>query len=128
MNPGKQSCINLILTSKRHIFQNSSGIETHLSDFHRMILTATKITFQKFRPRLINYSDYKYFGNENYRKYLLSKISNSGLSFDDSGFSEFFYLCRVTLDQHALLKQNYTRGESYVMHTQNFLERNCEKS
>lgn len=62
MNPGKQSCINLILTSKRHIFQNSSGIETHLSDFHRMILTATKITFQKFRPRLINYSDYKYFG------------------------------------------------------------------
>ena len=38
-----------------------------------MMLTATKITSQKFRPRVINYSDYKYFRNENYRKYLLTK-------------------------------------------------------
>ena len=63
-----------------------------------MILTATKITFQNLRPRVVNYKGYKYFDNENDRKDLLTEISNPKLGFDGSGFSEFFYLCRATLD------------------------------
>ena len=45
-NPTKSSCIDLFLTNKTLSFQNSCGIETSLSDFRRMILTATKMTFQ----------------------------------------------------------------------------------
>ena len=49
-HPEKLCCIDLILTNKSHNFQNSCVIETGLSNIHRMILTATKMTFQKLRP------------------------------------------------------------------------------
>ena len=43
-NPDNRSCIDLILTNKSLSFQNSCLVETGLSDFHRMILTVTKMT------------------------------------------------------------------------------------
>ena len=46
-NPGNPSCIDIILTHKPLSFQNPCIAETGLSDFHRMILTVTKMTFQK---------------------------------------------------------------------------------
>ena len=109
-NPDNQSCIGLILTNKILSFQNSCVPETGLSDFHRMILTVTKITFQKLKPRVISYKDYKHFNNEMYRNELLSEISNSCLNFDDSGFNDFFDICRAILDRHAPRKQKYARG------------------
>ena len=53
-NPEKPFYIDLILTNKPLSFQNSCIIETGLSDIHRMILTAPKMTFQKLRRRVIN--------------------------------------------------------------------------
>ena len=38
------------------------------------------------------------------------EISSAGLRFDDSGFGEFFDICRVTLHEHAPRKRKYTRG------------------
>ena len=68
--------------------KNTSG--QLLLDFHGMMLTATKMIFQKLKPRVINFRDYKHFDNKNYRKELLTGISNSSLKFDYSSFSEFF--------------------------------------
>ena len=109
-NPEKPSCIDLILTNKPHSFQNSGVIETGLSDFHRMTVTITKMTFQKLKPRIINYRDYKFFDNVRYRNDLLQEISSSYLEFNDNGFSGFFDICRTTLDQHAPRKKKYARG------------------
>ena len=109
-NPDNPSCIDRILTNKPFSFQNSCVAETGLSDFHRMILTVTKMTFQKLKPRVINYRDYKHFNNERFRDDLLSEISNSYLEFDNNSFDEFFNMCRSTLDQHAPRKQKYARG------------------
>ena len=50
-NSDNSSCIALILTNKPLSFQNSCVVETGLSDFHRMILKVTKMTFQKLKPR-----------------------------------------------------------------------------
>ena len=66
-----------------------------------MTVTITKMTFQKLKPRIINYRDYKFFDNARYRNDLLQEISGSYLEFDDNGFSGFFDICRTTLDQHA---------------------------
>ena len=107
-NPDNPSCIDL--TNKPFSFQNSCVAETGLSDFHRMILTVTKMAFQKLKPRVINYRDYKHFNNERFRDDLLSEISNSYLEFDNNSFDEFFNMCRSTLDQHAPRKQKYARG------------------
>ena len=76
-NPDNPSCIDLILINKPLSFQNSCVSETGLSDFHRMILTVTKMTFQNLKPRIINYRDYKHFNNERFRGDLLSEISYS---------------------------------------------------
>ena len=109
-NPEKPSCIDLILTNKPHSFQNSGVIETGLSDFHKMTVTITKMTFQKLKPRIINYRDYKFFDNVRYRNALLQEISSSYLEFNGNRFSGFFDICRTTLDQHAPRKKKYARG------------------
>ena len=72
-NPDNPSCIDLILTNKPLSFQNSYVAETGLSDFHRMILTVTKMTFQKLKARVINFRDYKHFNNERFRDDLCLK-------------------------------------------------------
>ena len=57
-NPENPSCIDLILTISPYSFQNSCVIETGLSDFHKMIVSAMKTTFQKLKPRIAQYRDY----------------------------------------------------------------------
>ena len=109
-NPDNPSCIDLTLTNKPFSFQNSCVGGAGLFDFHRMILTVTKMTFQKLKPRVINYRDYKHFNNERFRDDLLSEISNSYLEFDNNSFDEFFNMCRSALNQHAPRKLKYVRG------------------
>ena len=103
-------CTDFISTNKPHSFQNSGVIETGLSDFYRMTVTFTKVTFQKPKPRMINYRDHKFFDNVRYRNDLLQEISNSYLDFNDYGFSGFFDICQSTLDQHAPRKKKHARG------------------
>ena len=49
------SCIDLILTNSPYSFQNSCVIETGLSYFHKMIVSVMKTTFQKLKPRNVQY-------------------------------------------------------------------------
>ena len=70
-NPGKPTCIDLILANSPRSFQNSCVIQTGLPDFHKMIVTVMKTSYRKFEPRFINYRDYKSFSNERFRELLL---------------------------------------------------------
>ena len=70
-NPDKPTCIDLILTNCPGSFQNSSVIETGLSDFHKMIVTVLKTSYRKIEPSVVNYWDYKSFSNEGFRESLL---------------------------------------------------------
>ena len=65
--------------------------------------------FQKLKPRVINYRDYKHFNNERFKDDLLSEILNSYLQFNNNSFDEFFNMFRSTLGQHALQKQKYAK-------------------
>ena len=67
-NPDKPTC-----TCPRS-FQNSCVIETGLSDFHMMIVTVVKPSYQKIEPKVINYRNYKSFSNEGFRESLLENI------------------------------------------------------
>ena len=58
------SCINVIVTNSGHSFQNTNMISTRLSDFHKMVLTVLKSTFQKSKLREIIYRDYSKFDSE----------------------------------------------------------------
>ena len=45
-NADNPSTLDLIITNKPKSFQNTVGISTGLSDFHRMVLTSMKTTFE----------------------------------------------------------------------------------
>ena len=76
-SPDKPTCIDLILTNCLGSFQNSSVIETSLSDFRKIIVTIIKTSYRKIEPRVINYRDYKSFSNEGFRESLLETLNQS---------------------------------------------------
>ena len=61
------SCMDLVLTNHPKCFQNSGIYETGISDFHKLTFTVLKTYFQKAKPRIIKYRDYKYFDNNDFR-------------------------------------------------------------
>ena len=46
-NPGKPTCIDLILTNCPGSFQNSCVVQTELSDLYKMVVTAMNISYRK---------------------------------------------------------------------------------
>ena len=80
-NSNKLSCIDLTLSNHPRSIQNSYVIETGLSDFHRMVLTVMKISYQKLSPKIIKYRDYRYFSNDRFRESLFQGISRINMHF-----------------------------------------------
>ena len=111
-NPENPSCIDLIITNNPHSFRNSCVIETGLSDFHKMIDSVIKTTFQKLKPKIIHYRDYKDFSNESFRVNLLNKLSLENLHTDSNGLGKFLQICNKTLDKEAPQKKKYIRGNN----------------
>ena len=50
-------------------------IETCLSDFHQMTIAVMKVSFQKVKPKIITYRNYKLFSNELYKEDLVFELS-----------------------------------------------------
>ena len=109
-NPNKPTCIDLMLTNKPRSFKHSCVIETGLSDFHRMIVTVMKATFEKLQPRVVYCRDYKYFENYRFRADLLSELSKANIEENEEGLSDLLSTCKIILDLHAPRKQKYARG------------------
>ena len=59
------SWIDLILTNQPKSFQNSSVGETGLFDFHKMTVTVTKTSFEKYKPRISYFRNWNKFYNKN---------------------------------------------------------------
>ena len=76
--------IDLILTNRYRSFQNTTTVETGLSDFHKMVLTVLKTTYQKAGPTVVNYRDCKKFFELTFKQDLraeLEIIESSDLNF-----------------------------------------------
>ena len=66
-NPDKPTSIDLILTNRPNLLQHSSTFETGISDFLLLTVTEFKMGFQKLKPKIIAYRDYKNFDNAKFR-------------------------------------------------------------
>ena len=66
-NPEKPSCIDLLLTNRPKSFQNSSVVETGLSDFHKTTVTVMKTTFEKLKRTVCYSRNWNEFCNEKTR-------------------------------------------------------------
>ena len=101
-NPEKPSCIDLlVLTNKPKSFQNSSVVETGLSDFHKMAVTVMKTTFEKLKPRFCYFRNWSEFCNEKFRTQLLTKLSLENFNNSSNGINKFLEMCVNTLDIFA---------------------------
>ena len=69
-NPGKPSCIDLILTNCSRSLQNSCAIEAGLSDFHKLVVTVLKTAYKKSKPKINTYRSYISFNNDGFRETL----------------------------------------------------------
>ena len=49
------TCIDLILTNRKRSFKNTCTVETGINDFHRMILTQLKLTFERLPHKTITF-------------------------------------------------------------------------
>ena len=84
------------------IFQNSLVFETGLSDFHRMIASVLKITFQRLPPNIRNYNDYSNFDNGMFWVCLLNDLSKE----DVGNLEKSIKVCINTLNNHAPSKSS----------------------
>ena len=86
-------------------------IKTSLSGFHRMVVTVMKTSFYvRLNPRVINYRDYKSFGNKTFREELLHELSNTAFGENASDFEKFIDMRQKNLNLHASTKQMYVRA------------------
>ena len=88
--------------------QQTTAVETGLSDFHKMVVTVLKTTFPKQGPTVINYRNYKNFNEVVFRNDLreeLGKIEPSDLN-----YSSFETTFDQVLDKHAAVKKKYVQA------------------
>ena len=98
-------CIDLILTNCKSHFQNTTNVETGLSDFHVMILSILKGDFIKRGPKIITYRDYKQFDIPSFR----SEISNPQI-LNCRDYGNIDILVKSLLNKYAPIKRKYVRA------------------
>ena len=76
-----------------------------LSDFHVMIATALKRSFQKRGPNVITYRDCNKFNNLAFKAELLEELA-SNLE-NNTVFIDFNKIMKIVLDKHTLCKKKY---------------------
>ena len=102
------SCIDLILTNRVNSFQNSSTIETGLSDFHHLAVTVLKTKFKKKPPIIKKYRDFKSYNSFNYFNDINRFLAGKDLH--QISHDVFVNLLISILDKHAPIKTKYVRG------------------
>ena len=102
-NPSQPTCIDLILTNRPSYFQHSEVFETNLSDFHLLTVTELKMNFQKQKPKIIAYRDYKKFDNNAFRHDIQKCTFNTA---DLKTFKETVF---CIFNKYAPMKRKYVR-------------------
>ena len=106
-NPEKPSCIDLIITNIPKCFQNSVTLETALSDFHKMTLTAMKVFYKRSKANHNTYCNYKHFSNEVFMADVQNRISQVTSENNDLEFDLFKAALNGAIQRHAPIKQRY---------------------
>ena len=102
------SCVDLFITNCNRSFMHTKAISAGISDFHKMILTVLKTTFQKAKPREIIYRCYKHFDQNKFRDELGQKLLL--LCNSDKGYDQFEIVILNILNKHAPLKKKVVRA------------------
>ena len=100
------SNIDLLLTNKSRSFKHTNAFETGLSDYHLLVYTMFRITFEKIPPIKIKYRSYKYFDSQKVSNDILTNCSNV------DSYETFEKAILSTLDCHAPIKSKKLRSNT----------------
>ena len=103
-NMENPSCIDLYITNSPKSFQNTTTLDTGLSDYHKMVITVLKTSFQKAKPKEFYYRDYRNLNREDFKIELQNKLNNNVASYE-----LFEKLFLEVLDKHAPFKSRIIR-------------------
>ena len=67
-------CIDLIMTNSKSSCICSNTFETGFSDFHHMVYTILKTTYDRLPPKVISYCCYRNFSEPHFRQELAHKM------------------------------------------------------
>ena len=104
------SCIDLILSNKKHCLQFTDSLDIGLSDYHRLIYTMLRSTFSKAPPKEICYRDYKNFSEEKFLDDLVENFQDDRNSIALNDYNYFEEEFTNILNKHAPLKRKIIRG------------------
>ena len=107
LNP---SSIDVILTNCKKSFQDTTTIETGLSDHHKMVVTTLLAKIQKKEPQVILYRSYKHFDEFSFRTSLRNSLNR--LMNENSTYKDFKEIYMKVLNIHAPQKKKIVRGNS----------------
>ena len=125
-NSTKPNCIDLIITNRAKCFQDSVGIETCLSDFHKMSAAVMKIYYTKQKPSIVCYHKFINFCNNSFIKdieLVLSKWCNQ----QNVPFKILKESVNTTLGKHVPLKKRYVRANQSPFMSKKLSKKNHEK-
>ena len=108
------SCIDLILTNRKTLFNLSNTFEVGISDHHELVSTILKTGVVKGLPQVKIYRSYKNFDLDSFNNSLEYKIKN--LSSNDYDNLEKTF--EDTLNIFAPLKKKNFKKQSFSFHDQ----------
>ena len=114
------------MTNRPHSFQNSTVLETGLSDFHKLTVSVLKTTFRKMPPKSIIYRSYKDYSCISFRDELnfhLNGIDLKKISNDD-----YISIIMEIFNRHAPLKQRYVRANECPFVTKELRKEHMKRS
>ena len=112
------STIDLIIGNKHLSFQNKISVSTGSSDFHKMVFTSIKTTFQKAPPKVIIHHDMKWFDKSAFKSELAQKYTTK----DSMSYLHFENTFMNVYGQKLQIFQkysNYKKIPSYVFRLYN---------
>ena len=114
-NPDNPSCIDLFLTNRPKCFQSTMTMETGISDFHKMVITVLKLFYEKQKPKIIHYRNYKTFNANLFKEELNNELLN--IDINNAELVEFTSTVLSVLDKHAPIKRKYIRANNSAFMT-----------
>ena len=106
------SLIDLILTNRKNCFKHSHAFETGLSDYHKLVTTCFKNTYEKLQPIKIQYRSYKDFQEDAFLSDLQAAPFDHVLDLPNSemAYNKFKSLFDKVVEKHVPLKKKVLRG------------------
>ena len=109
-NPSNPSSIDVIPSNRCNSFFSSKGIETGLSDHHKLTITSLKQYFPKQKPIIIHFRDYSNFDLFLFKSdlsHIFTFIGNK-----DINYQTFENTFMDLLKQKAPIKKKYIRANN----------------